>query len=55
MAGGTADLAGSDIPVLRSVLWHARALQEQSLYSGKARSSAGGMEKGLTLTKVYYY
>ena len=25
-------------------LWRAHVLQEQSLYSGKARSSAGGME-----------
>ena len=32
-----------------------RALQEQSLYSGKARSFAGGMEKGSTLTKGFYY
>ena len=30
----------------RAFLWRTHVLQEQSLYSGKARSSAGGMEKG---------
>ena len=31
---------------------NALPLPEQSLYSGKARSSAGGMERGRTLSKA---
>ena len=38
-----------------AVLRLAHVLQEQSLYCGKARSSAGGMEEGPTLTKGFYY
>ena len=34
---------------------NALPLPEQSLYSGKARSSVSGMEEGLTLTKGFYY
>ena len=34
---------------------NALPLPEQSLYSGKARSAAGGMQGGPTLTKGFYY